>query len=58
MGVISSIRVVTRAEYYGKAKLLSSGNREWVTAIECIRAYGEALPLISFSKQRVIPKAG
>ena len=25
MGVISSTRVVTRAEYYGKAKLLSSG---------------------------------
>ena len=44
MGVISSTRVVTRAEYYGKAKLLSSGNREWVTAIECIRASGEALP--------------
>ena len=44
MGVISSTRVVTRAEYYGKAKLLSSGNREWVTAIECIRACGEALP--------------
>ena len=44
MGVISSTRVVTRAEYYGRAKLLSSGNREWVTAIECIRASGEALP--------------
>ena len=44
MGVISSTRVVTRAEYYGRAKLLSSGNREWVTTIECIRACGEALP--------------
>lgn len=44
MGVISSTRVVTRAEYCGRAKLLSSGNREWVTAIECIRESGEALP--------------
>ena len=49
MGVISSIRVVTRAEYYGKVKLLLSGNREWVTAIECIRVCGEALlPYIIF----------
>lgn len=44
MGVILSTRVVTRAEYYGKAKLLQADDREWVTAIECIRACGETLP--------------
>ena len=44
IGVISSTRIVTRAEYYSRAKLLLSSNREWVTIIKCIRVYGEALP--------------
>ena len=44
MGMISSTNVVTRAEYHGNPKLFQAGNREWVTAIESIRASGEALP--------------
>ena len=52
MGVISSTRVVTRAEYYGKAKLLQAGNREWVTTIECIHASGEVLPPCIIFKAR------
>jgi hypothetical protein len=40
MGLISSQRVVTRAEYYGRRSILHPGNREWVTAIETICADG------------------
>ena len=52
MGVISLIRMVTRAEYYSKAKLLLSSNREWVTIIKCIYVYGEALPLCIIFKAK------
>jgi hypothetical protein len=44
MGLIATAKVVTRAEYYGRASLLQPGNREWVTSIECISASGWALP--------------
>ncbi|CEJ62624.1 hypothetical protein PMG11_11119 [Penicillium brasilianum] len=44
MGLISSQKVVTRAEYYGRRSLLQPGNREWVTAIESICADGYPLP--------------
>ncbi|OKO98130.1 hypothetical protein PENSUB_9514 [Penicillium subrubescens] len=44
MGLISSQKVVTRAEYYGRRSLLQPGNREWVTAIEAICADGYSLP--------------
>ncbi|OOQ84502.1 hypothetical protein PEBR_29779 [Penicillium brasilianum] len=44
MGLISSQKVVTRAEYYGRPRLLQPGNREWVTAIEAICADGYSLP--------------
>jgi DDE superfamily endonuclease/Tc5 transposase-like DNA-binding protein/Psq-like protein len=44
MGLISSQKVVTRAEYYGRRSILQPGNREWVTAIEAICADGYSLP--------------
>lgn len=52
MGLTSTSRVVTRAEYYGKRKLLQPGNREWVTAIECI-SHNDALPPVIIFKGKV-----
>lgn len=53
MGLISTARVVTRSEYYGKKHVLQPGNREWVTAIECISASGWALPPCLIFKGKV-----
>ena len=53
MGVISTTRVVTRSEYYGRAKLLSSSIREWVTTIEYIGALGFSLPPYVIFKGKV-----
>jgi hypothetical protein len=44
MGVICASMVVTRADRRGRGKSIQSGNREWVTAIECINAEGWCLP--------------
>lgn len=44
MGLISTQKVVTRAEYYGRRAILQPGNREWVTTIEAISADGYSLP--------------
>ena len=38
MGIISTVKVVTRAERKGRPTLTQPGNREWVTVIETIRA--------------------
>ena len=55
MGMIAATRVVTRSDYYGRAKLLQPGNREWVTSIECIGASGYILPpYIIFKAKRHI----
>jgi hypothetical protein len=53
MGLISSQKVVTRAEFYGRRRLLQPGNREWVTAIESICADGYSLPLYVIFKGKV-----
>ena len=53
MGLISTQKVVTRAEYYGRRRLLQSGNREWVTAIEAICADSYSLPLCVIFKGKV-----
>jgi hypothetical protein len=53
MGLISSQKVVTRAEYYGRRSLLRPGNREWVTAIEAICADGYSLPPCVIFKGKV-----
>ncbi|KAI2791755.1 hypothetical protein POX_c04633 [Penicillium oxalicum] len=53
MGLISSQKVVTRAEYYGRRSILQPGNREWVTAIEAICADGFSLPPCIIFKAQV-----
>ena len=45
--------MVTRSEYHGRAKLLSSSIREWVTAIEYIGASGFSLPPCVIFKGKV-----
>jgi hypothetical protein len=40
MGLVNTARVITRADYYGKARVVQPGNREWVTSIECINSTG------------------
>jgi transposase-like protein len=40
MGLIATIRVISRSEYYGRRALLQPRNREWVTVIECTNATG------------------
>ena len=45
--------MVTRSEYYSKAKVLLSSIREWVTAIECIGALGFSLPPCVIFKGKV-----
>jgi hypothetical protein len=44
MGQITSTLVVTRFDRHGKAKSIQPGNREWVTAIECINIKGWCIP--------------
>jgi hypothetical protein len=53
MGLISSQKVVTRAEYYGRRRLLQPGNREWVTTVEAICADGFSLPPCIIFKGKV-----
>lgn len=40
MGLTATVKVITRAEYYGQRSVLQPGNREWVTVIESISASG------------------
>lgn len=44
MGVLATTKVVTRVETRGRPSLVQPGNREWVTAIETIRADGTTIP--------------
>jgi hypothetical protein len=53
MGLISTQKVVTRAEYYGRRSILQSGNREWVTTIGSICADGYSLPPCIIFKGKV-----
>ncbi|OQD93547.1 hypothetical protein PENVUL_c008G03920, partial [Penicillium vulpinum] len=53
MGLTATAKVITRSEYYGRRSLLQPGNREWVTAIECINASGWALPPCMIFKGKV-----
>ncbi|GMG14216.1 unnamed protein product [Aspergillus oryzae] len=48
MGLISTVKVVTRAELAGRPFLLQPGNREWVTSIECISSRGPLPPCLIF----------
>ena len=44
MGVASTSKVVTSSDRVGRAVVVQPGNREWVTAIECVNASGWSLP--------------
>jgi len=44
MGVAATSKVVTSSDRIGRAVVVQPGNREWVTAIECINASGWYLP--------------
>ena len=44
MGLVSTDKVVIRAEYYGQQVVLQPGNHEWVTVVESINASGWVLP--------------
>jgi Tc5 transposase DNA-binding domain/helix-turn-helix, Psq domain len=57
IGLISTQKVVTRAEYYGRRSILQPGNREWVTAIEAISADGFSLPPCVIFKGKVYNEA-
>jgi hypothetical protein len=53
MGLIATSRVITRAEMLGKPRLIQPGQREWVTAIECIRLKGYVVPPTIIFKGKV-----
>ena len=53
IGLVATARVVTRANYYGRAPFVQPGNREWVTSIECINSTGWALPPCVIFKGKV-----
>ena len=44
MGVAATSKVVTSSDRVGRAVVIQPGNREWVTAIECVNASGWSLP--------------
>ncbi|USP74405.1 uncharacterized protein yc1106_01679 [Curvularia clavata] len=44
MGVAATSKVVTSSDRVGRAVVIQPGNREWVTAIECVNASGWCLP--------------
>jgi DDE superfamily endonuclease. len=44
MGLTAIVKVVTRAEMYGRRQVIQPGNREWITSIECINSLRWALP--------------
>lgn len=44
MGVISTAKVVTASERVLRPVTVQPGNREWVTAIECVNSSGWLLP--------------
>lgn len=53
MGLIATSKVVARSDMPGKPHLVQPGNREWVTAIECINASGRAIPTTIIPKGKV-----
>ena len=55
MGLVSTAKVVTRADYYGRRSVIQPGNREWVTTVETVNALGWCLPpMIIFKGKRYI----
>lgn len=50
MGIISTAKVICSSDRKGKPRLLQPGNREWVTAVECVNARGIAVPSLIILK--------
>ena len=44
MGMVATARVITQSKIQGRPSLVQPGNREWVTVVETINAYGWVLP--------------
>lgn len=44
MGVIATAKVITGTDRAGRPRTTQPGNREWITAIESVRANGSLLP--------------
>jgi hypothetical protein len=44
IGVTATSKVVTSSDRLSRAVVVQPGNREWITAIECINASGWYLP--------------
>ena len=57
MGLTTTAKVITRAEYYGQRSLLQPGNHKWVTSIKCTNASGWALPPCIIFKGKVYIEA-
>src|SRR5450432_3992596 len=53
MGVISTTKVVTSVERSNRPVAIQPGNREWVTAIDCISTAGWALPPVIIFEGKV-----
>jgi hypothetical protein len=53
MGLITTTKVVSRAEMPGKPWLIQPGNREWVTIIEYINSRGWSVPTTIIFKGKV-----
>jgi len=53
MGVISTTKVVTGAERSNRPVAVQPGNREWVTAIDCISTAGWSLPPVIIFEGKV-----
>ena len=44
MGVVSTSKVVTRADRKGRTRTIQPGNREWVTVVHGVNAQGWEIP--------------
>jgi hypothetical protein len=53
MGLIITIKVVTKSDLCGEHQVIQPGNQEWVTSIECISSTGYALPPCIIFKGKV-----
>ena len=55
IGVISTAKVITGAERSRRPVSVQPGNREWVTAIDCICADGQSLPPVIIFEGKLHP---
>ena len=53
MGIISTAKVITASERTLRPVTIQPGNREWVTAVECINSYGWSLPPMIILKGKI-----